>query len=232
MSDRFDLLTEAVIKKFSLSAITDKLTRRDRLPLLEGLLNAIRLGEFTLSSGAKSDFYIDARTVTMNPAIMPYVAGAVLERADTLRASSVGGPATASIPMSTAAATMGAMSATPECMGPRIKKTFWVRPEAKQHGTKTLIDGIVPVDGDRILLVDDVLTSGKSILHAATAVRELTDGVIVGAFVLVDREEGGYDALAKEGIEVISAYRRSELTKVKKAIEEITAARATDGKTA
>lgn len=216
VSGDFELLVAAVLKRFGMTVISDRLTQRALLPLLEGLLDAVKTGEFTLSSGAKSDFYIDARLVTLNPALMPYVGHVVLERARNLAVTCVGGPATASIPMTSAAATLSAMDSAHQW----IVKTFYVRPEAKKHGTKTLAEGLVPSAGERVLLVDDVLTSGGSILRAAQAVREL-GGVVAGAIVLVDREEGGREKLLEEGIEAHGVYCKSELLPLKKAMEEL-----------
>lgn len=219
-ADQFETLVKAIAETFGSTVTSERLMKRESLMLLEGLLDAIRIGEFTLSSGAKSDFYIDARTVTMNPVLMPHVGCAVLNRSEFLRAAAVGGPATAAIPMVAAAATIGAIAFSLDA-GPKIKKAFYVRPEIKNHGTKTLIEGAAPSDGERVLLVDDVLTSGGSIIKAAQVVRDSCSAVIVGAMVLVDRQEGGSDALAREGIETYASYKKSELLPLKKAMEEM-----------
>lgn len=216
VSNDLELLVTAVLKRFGMTVISDRLTQRHLLPLLKGLLDAVKTGEFTLSSGAKSDFYIDARLVTLNPALMPYVGHVVLDRAKSLAVTCIGGPATASIPMTTAAATLSALNSSHQW----IIKTFYVRSEAKKHGTKTLAEGLVPDAGERVLLVDDVLTSGGSILRAAQAVREL-GGNVAGAIVLVDREEGGREKLLEEGIEAHGVYRKSDLLPLKKALEEL-----------
>lgn len=216
-----EAITKAVIGRFSFTLTSDRLLRSDRLVILKGLLGAIRLGEFTLSSGAKSNFYVDARTVTMDPAVQPRLGAAILEYARFVKATAIGGPATAAIPMSTAA---GLVSAVSTDAAP-IKKTFYVRPEPKKHGTLCQIEGLAPGPEDVVLLVDDVLTSGGSILRAAKAVRE-TGAKIAGALVILDRQEGGAEKLfAEDEIVMDALYRKSELLPLKQALDEIAAAK-------
>jgi len=205
-----------VLERFGMSMVSDRLLRRDRAPLLHAILNAIRIGEFTLSSGAKSDFYIDARTVTMNPAVMSKLGCAIFAHARLLGAVAIGGPATAAIPMATAAA----LVSTAYTDAAPLKKSFYVRSEAKKHGTKCLIEGLVPAADEKVLLVDDVLTSGGSLLRAAEAVR--AEGAkIVGALVIVDRQEGGVQKLDEERIEVCALYKKSELMPIRQMLDEI-----------
>jgi len=209
-------ITKAVLERFGMSLVSDRLLRRDRIPLLHAVLGAIRVGEFTLSSGAKSDFYIDARTVTMNPAVMSKLGCAIFDHARVLGATAIGGPATAAITMATAAA----LVSTAYTDAPPLKKSFYVRPEAKKHGTKCLIEGLVPGPDEKVLLVDDVLTSGGSLLHAAEVVR--AEGAkIVGALVIVDRQEGGAQKLDVEQIEVSALYKKSELMPIRQMLDEI-----------
>jgi len=88
-------------------------------------------------------------------------------------------------------------------------KAFTVRKEKKTHGTAKLIEGPF-TPGDRVAIVEDVITTGGSALRAIEAVRE-GRGIVVGVLALVDREEGGRDAIEAAGIEVMSMVRSSEI---------------------
>lgn len=88
-------------------------------------------------------------------------------------------------------------------------RAFTVRKEAKAHGTGRLVEGPFR-EGDRVAVIEDVITTGGSALRAAHAVRE-AGGVVVGVLALVDREEGGREALASAGLAVITLVRASEI---------------------
>jgi orotate phosphoribosyltransferase len=84
-----------------------------------------------------------------------------------------------------------------------------VRKEVKQHGTGRLIEGPF-VAGDRVVVVEDVITTGGSALKAVEAVRA-ANGIVLGVLALVDREEGGRDALEAAGLSVLTLVKASEL---------------------
>jgi orotate phosphoribosyltransferase len=91
-------------------------------------------------------------------------------------------------------------------------RTFFVRKEAKQHGTRDVIEGLgtgESLKGVRVLIADDVATTGGSILKAVEAARGAGATVDV-AMVLVDREEGAQEALAAEGIRLLSVFKGRE----------------------
>lgn len=88
-------------------------------------------------------------------------------------------------------------------------RAFTVRKQAKEHGTGKLIEG--PFNpGDRVAIIEDVITTGRSALQAIDAVRN-AGGEIVGVLALVDREEGGREAIEGSGVRVISIVRSSEI---------------------
>ena len=89
------------------------------------------------------------------------------------------------------------------------KEGLLVRKEAKGHGTKKLVEGNIR-EGMRVVILEDVVTTGGSLLKAARAVEE-QGGVIAGIFVLVDREEGATEAIAAEGYGFDSLFKVSEL---------------------
>lgn len=157
---------------------------------------AVKRGDFTLTSGKKSDFYFDGRQITMSaPAlkwIIEIVMGLVYGDPSLCRVNAIGGPATAAIPISSAVLAYAATANSP-----RLAKAFYVRSEPKAHGVGNLIEGPSLGKDDVVLLVDDTLTTGGSLIKAAKAVLE-TGATIAAVFVLVDREEGGAEAIEKE----------------------------------
>jgi orotate phosphoribosyltransferase len=88
-------------------------------------------------------------------------------------------------------------------------RAFTVRKEAKSHGTGKLVEGPFR-RGDRVCVIEDTITTGGSALRAVSALRE-AGGVVAGVLALVDREEGGREAIEESGIPVISLARISEL---------------------
>jgi len=90
-------------------------------------------------------------------------------------------------------------------------RAFTVRKEAKTHGTGQLIEGPFTA-GDRVAIVEDVITTGASALKASTAVQS-AGGVVAGVLAVVDREEGGREALLDQGFPVIALTRAGEITR-------------------
>ncbi len=177
---------------------------KDRERLRALVLGCAARGTFTLSSGKTSDFYFDARKVTLTPEGSRLVGAAVLEAVRQFDASALGGPATAACPMISAAGVLASQADVP-------LKLFYVRDEPKKHGTKKTVEGPALDRADRVLLVDDVVTSGRSLVKAAKRVREETGATILGALAIVDREEGGGEALERENILLDALFRRAEL---------------------
>lgn len=88
-------------------------------------------------------------------------------------------------------------------------RAFTVRKQAKEHGTGKLIEG--PFDpGDRVAIIEDVITTGRSAIQAIDVVRQ-AGGTIVGVLALVDREEGGREAIEAAGVHVVSIVKASEI---------------------
>ena len=92
----------------------------------------------------------------------------------------------------------------------RLIRAFTVRKEAKTHGTGQLIEGPFK-SGDRVAIVEDVITTGGSALKAAAAV-QAAGGVVAGVLAVVDRDEGGTQALAAQGLPVIALTRAGDIT--------------------
>ena len=118
------------------------------------------------------------------------------------RVNAVGGLTLGADPISYAIAYASAHTASP-------LRAFTVRKEAKAHGTGRLIEGPF-LEGDRVAVIEDVITTGGSALRAVDAVRT-AGGTVVGVLALVDREEGGRDALVSAGLPVVALARASDI---------------------
>lgn len=161
-------------------------------------------GEFRLSSGRWSSLYIDARLTTMSPDGLTLVGqlGLLALQDSGWKVSSVGGLTLGADPIAYAIAYTSALKGMPI-------RAFTVRKETKTHGTQRLIEGPFQV-GDRTAIIEDVITTGSSALQAAEAVSN-AGGVIAGVLALVDREEGGREALEGRGFNVIALTRASDI---------------------
>jgi orotate phosphoribosyltransferase len=168
------------------------------------LSQSVRRGDFVLTSGRRSDLYVDARMTTMDPRGLALI-GPLGLRAITdagWRADSVGGLTLGADPVACAIAYASAIAGRP-------LRAFTVRKEAKTHGTGKLIEGPFAA-GDRVVVVEDTITTGGSALRAVAAVRA-GGGVVVGVLAVVDREEGGREAIEAEGPPVVSLVTRQAL---------------------
>lgn len=162
-------------------------------------------GTFTLASGKTSEIYIDARLTTMSPDGLRLIGSLGLGalRAEGWKIDAVGGLTLGADPIAYAISYASASSDEPV-------RAFTVRKQAKTHGTAKLIEGPF-VPEDRVAVVEDVITTGRSALQAIDAVQQ-SGGVVVGVLALVDREEGGREAIEATGLPVVSLVRASEIT--------------------
>lgn len=163
-----------------------------------------RRGNFTLASGKQSSFYIDARLTTMSPEGLSAIGPAALAmfRERGWNPDSVGGLTLGADPVSYAISYASAGDRKPI-------RAFTVRKEAKTHGTGKLIEGPYR-DGDAVVVIEDVITTGGSALKAVEALRA-AGARILGVLAVVDREEGGREAIEAAGLEVVAIARVSEI---------------------
>jgi orotate phosphoribosyltransferase len=146
--------------------------------------HSLVIGEVTLASGAKAQYYVDARRALLRPAGFRAVGELIAAAAVEAGASAVGGPATAAIPPSCAAL---AVPAGDELVG------FFVRGERKQHGLQRWVEGPV-AEGDKVLVVEDTVTTGGSTVKAIEKIKQ--QGLEPLAVVaVVDRLAGGGKAI-------------------------------------
>jgi orotate phosphoribosyltransferase len=163
-----------------------------------------KVGEFTLASGKKSNFYIDARLTTMSPEGLSIIGtlglNAILKSGWTIDA--IGGLTLGADPISYAISYASASTTKP-------LRAFTVRKEAKTHGTAKLIEGPLR-DGDRVAVIEDVITTGESALRAITALRN-ANAHVTGVVALIDREEGGRTSIEREGVPVVTMVTAGEI---------------------
>lgn len=165
-----------------------------------------RRGHFTLASGRQSTLYIDARLTTMSPDGLALIGplGLAALRGAGWQITAVGGLTLGADPVSYAIAYASAVAGTP-------LRAFTVRKEAKAHGTGRLIEGPFHA-GDRVAVIEDVITTGGSALRAVDTIRA-AGGVVAGVLAVVDREEGGREALEGAGLSVLALARASEIVR-------------------
>ena len=165
---------------------------------------SFKLGQFKLSSGGTSDYYIDCRTTTLHAEGGRLTGHAILELLEhhAIKADAVGGLTMGADPIACAVSYASATSTAP-------LRAFTVRKEPKVHGTGKLIEGPFQ-SGDRVVVIEDTITTGGSAKKAIDAVR-VAGGKVIGVLALVDREEGGRENLEAEGVPVLSLARASEI---------------------
>ena len=147
---------------------------------------------------------MDARLTTMSPDGLATIGPLALDqlRAANLIPDSVGGLTLGADPVSYAIAFASAQAGVPI-------RAFTVRKEAKAHGTGRLIEGPFRA-GDQVVVVEDVITTGASAQRAIAAVRQ-AGATVIGILAVVDREEGGREALGAENVPIITLSKMSEL---------------------
>lgn len=165
---------------------------------------SVRLGDFTLSSGRRSSYYVDARRTTMTAEGQFHIGkvclAAISESGWT--PSHVGGLTMGADPVAYAIAHASWIEGSP-------LDAFSVRKEPKGHGTGQQIEGGLRA-GSRCVVVEDSMTTGGSALKA-TRILEAFGASVVGVLCLVDREEGGRELLRREGHHLLSIFTGTEL---------------------
>jgi orotate phosphoribosyltransferase len=162
----------------------------DREQLLQLLKSrSVHRGEFVLSSGRRSSFYVDARLTTMSAEGLVLVGRLGLDaiRARGWNPTAVGGLTLGADPVAYAIALASASS-------PPLIDAFSVRKEPKGHGSQRRIEGHLP-EGAAVVVVEDVITTGASTIRAIEAA-QAEGGMVLGVLAVVDREEGGREAVA------------------------------------
>ena len=167
----------------------------DRLTKLMTETGALQFGEFILSSGAKSTYYMDGRKVSYHPE-GAYIIGQLVNQAlEGTGAEAVGGLTMGADPIAVGTGIVSHQKGKPIAV-------FSVRKEPKEHGTRKLIEGSLPErQGVKVAIVDDTMTTGGSMAKAASVVEE-AGCKVVKIIAIVDRMQGGVEALRAKGYDV------------------------------
>jgi len=175
----------------------------DRSQLVEEIkAKAVVHGKVTLASGKEADYYVDMRRITLDGVAAPLVGRVMLELTGHLEYDAVGGLTLGADPVATAMLHAAAA-------GGRTLDAFVVRKEGKAHGLQRRIEG-APVEGRRVLCVEDTSTTGGSALTAVEALRD-AGAEVVAVAVVVDRDTGAAARIEQEGLPYLSAVGKAEL---------------------
>jgi orotate phosphoribosyltransferase len=163
---------------------------------------SILKGDFTLASGRKSSYYINGKMTTLYSKGLYLTAKLLLDELDPKEYDAFAGPVIGADPIIGALLTLSALKE-------EKKEGFLIRKESKVHGTKKIIEGKFK-EGTKTVIVEDVVTTGGSLLRAARAITE-AGGKIAEIIVLVDREEGANQNIKEKGYDFKSIFKVSEL---------------------
>ncbi|MDM7266239.1 MAG: orotate phosphoribosyltransferase, partial [Aquificaceae bacterium] len=156
---------------------------------------------FKLSSGRLSRYYIDLKQITFDPESLYTLGRVMYESIKDLRPDGVGGLTLGADPIAYSVAMISYLEGSPI-------KPFVVRKEPKAHGMGKQVEGLLKA-GDRVVILEDVITTGASALKAVEACRK--EGYeIICVYAVVDREEDGKKNLEGEGVKVYSLFKVSE----------------------
>lgn len=156
-------------------------------------------GEMTLASGKKSSFYFDGKQVTLDAQGLFVVGKLILAMLAGQKIDAVGGPTLGADPMAAAVSVLSSQSGHPI-------RAFIVRKEAKKHGLQKMIEGPALQKGDRVAMLEDVITTGGSVLKAIEEVEKL-GAKVTQVICLVDRGEGAE--------KILGAYQYTPIFSIK-----------------
>jgi orotate phosphoribosyltransferase len=165
-------------------------------------------GEITLASGRKSDFYFNLKPTMLDPEGATLLAELTYEALKDDELDYVGGLEMGAVPLAGAIAQLSWIKGHPIA-------AFFVRKKPKEHGARLAVEGLAKgesLDGKRIVIVEDVTTTGSSAMKAVEAVRE-AGGMVALVLTMVDREEGATEAFAEAGLAFRSLYKATEFLK-------------------
>ena len=165
---------------------------------------ALQFGDFTLASGAKSEYYIDIKKASTNPKVLYMISLEMAQKMqdENIHPDRIAGVVLGSVPL---AAALSLATGIPYVM---------VRKEKKDHGTGKLIEGDLN-PGDKVLVVEDVVTTAGSSIAAIKTLRE-NGAVVETAMSVIDRESGGEENYAEIGVRFLSLVKASEILKEKR----------------
>ena len=176
---------------------------RDRQVLLDRLAReAYRTGQFTLASGLTSEHYVNCKPVALSGSGLALLGPAMLAMVEK-EASAVGGLTLGADPLVSGVAMAAAQQG-------RDLNALIVRKQAKGHGTGAWLEGPLPEAGALVTVLEDVVTTGGSSIQAVNQIKEAGYSV-QRVITIVDREEGGQQAMDQAGLQLVSLFRLSEV---------------------
>lgn len=182
-------------------AIAREDARWDRLHAIVEAHSLLR-GDFTLTSGRKSSYLFQLRQTALHPEGAFLIGRIIVDVMRRERLACIGGLEMGAVPVVTAVAAASFEAGYPV-------DAFFVRKATKRHGAKERVDGHVR-DGAEVLMVDDVTTTGGSIVKAIEGLEEERTCTVRQALSILDREEGAAENLAERGIRLVSIFRTSD----------------------
>lgn len=159
---------------------------------------AFSFGDFTLASGKKSSYYVNSKKALFNGEVVNWLSDVLYEMTKDLNIDAAGGLEVGAIPMAAVLAQRYAMHGKP-------LEGFFVRKQQKEHGAKERVEGVLK-SGMRVAVLDDVLTTGGSVVQAIEEI-EKVGAIVVAVVCIVDRFEGAREALAKYDFRPIFTIR-------------------------
>ncbi len=179
---------------------TEPSTRREELALRLHEIGAVKFGLFTLKSGLKSPVYVDLRLLVSYPEALRLVAKELALKAGGLKFDCIAGIPFAAVSIATAVSLEKGWRAV------------FPRKDAKDYGTKALVEGKFS-PGETVLVIDDLITTGQSKFEAIAPL-EKSGLKVKDILVLIDREQGGKEELAKSGLALHSVFTAPELLEI------------------
>jgi orotate phosphoribosyltransferase len=168
-------------------------------------LRSFGYGEIKLASGRVSNFYFNLKPAMLDAEGAALLAQLTLDALAGERIDYLGGLEMGAVPIAGAVAQLSFMTGAP-------MQAFFVRKKPKEHGARLSVEGLMPGEtlrGKRVVIVEDVTTTGGSAMKAVEAVRD-AGGEIVFVLTIVDREEGATEGFAAQGLDFRAIYRASE----------------------
>ncbi len=164
-------------------------------------------GDFTLSSGRKSSYYFDCRQTALHPEGSWLLGTLFNKMLSSFNISAVGGMTLGADPL------ISATTVISHEIGKPLSGLI-VRKEAKNHGTEAYVEGLMNVKpGDQVAMLEDVVTTGGSLLKSCERIKAIGLSIVVLCAVL-DREEGGKEIIHNSGYEFFSLFTRKELVEL------------------
>lgn len=159
---------------------------------------AIQHGHFVLASGQTSSYYVDKTQITLMGEGLYCLARVILDQIEGMEVDAVGGMTIGADPIA------GAVSALGLCHGQHLN-AFIVRKERKERGTRQRVEGPLP-QGARVVVLEDVVTTGGSAIEAIKTVEEECDATVLQVIAMVDRLQGGREAIVEAGYDFTALF--------------------------